>query len=74
MQLADSRKQIGDKVLKDIADERGCIRRVSPLLYELAPDEEMFYKKGADEVEGRLRSWARHNSSYGAGTTDAYFV
>jgi hypothetical protein len=34
-------------------DEDASRRRVSVVLYELAPDEEKFYAEGAEEVEKR---------------------
>lgn len=57
MQLADSiDNKIAKAVLKDIADEEvihaGEFLR---LLYQLAPDEEMLYEKGAKEVEEIMR-------------------
>ncbi|HNS32275.1 MAG TPA: ferritin family protein [bacterium] len=56
MQLAES---IDDKlaidVLKDIADEeRVHAGEFLRLLKELAPDEEKFYKEGAEEVEEEM--------------------
>ena|ERR1035437_1309934 len=53
MQLAESTdNKLAQKVLKDIADEElvhaGEFLR---LLHELAPDEKLFYVKGAKEVE-----------------------
>jgi rubrerythrin len=53
MQLAESTdNKIAIAVLKDIADEeRVHVGEFLRLLYELAPDEEKFYAKGAKEVE-----------------------
>ena len=53
MQLAESTdNKLAIAVLKDIADEeRVHIGEFLRLLYELAPDEEKFYAKGAKEVE-----------------------
>jgi len=56
MQLAES---IDDKlaieVLKDIADEeRVHAGEFLRLLHHLAPDEEKFYKEGAEEVEEEI--------------------
>lgn len=53
MQLAESvDNQFAQAVLKDVADEeRVHAGEFLKLLYHLAPDEEKFYEKGADEVE-----------------------
>ncbi|MBN2334895.1 rubrerythrin [Candidatus Bathyarchaeota archaeon] len=53
MQLAESTdNELAKKVLVDIADEeRVHAGEFLKLLYELAPDEEGFYKEGFDEVE-----------------------
>jgi rubrerythrin len=53
MQLAESTDhKLAQDVLKDIADEeRVHAGEFLRLLRELAPDEEKFYKKGAEEVE-----------------------
>ena len=53
MQLAESTdNKLAQEVLKDIADEeRVHAGEFLRLLHELAPDEEEFYKEGADEVE-----------------------
>src|SRR5665647_3271205 len=53
MQLAESTdNKLAQKVLKDIADEeRVHAGEFLRLLHELAPDEEKFYAKGAEEVE-----------------------
>jgi len=53
MQLAESTdNKLAQKVLNDIADEeRVHSGEFLRLLYELAPDEEKFYAKGAKEVE-----------------------
>ena len=53
MQLAESTdNKLAVAVLKDIADEeRVHVGEFLRLLRELAPDEEKFYKDGAEEVE-----------------------
>jgi rubrerythrin len=53
MQLAESTdNKLAVAVLKDIADEeRVHVGEFLRLLRELAPDEEIFYAKGAEEVE-----------------------
>lgn len=53
MQLAESTDhELAKKVLVDIADEeRVHAGEFLRLLYELAPDEQGFYKEGSDEVE-----------------------
>jgi rubrerythrin len=53
MQLAESTdNKLAVEVLKDIADEeRVHAGEFLRLLRELAPDEEKFYAKGAEEVE-----------------------
>ena len=53
MQLAESTdNKLAVKVLKDIADEeRVHVGEFLRLLYEIAPDEQKFYAKGAKEVE-----------------------
>jgi len=53
MQLAESTdNKLAIAVLKDISDEeRVHVGEFMRLLYELAPDEEKFYAKGAGEVE-----------------------
>ena len=53
MQLAESTDNtLAIEVLKDIADEeRVHAGEFLRLLRELAPDEEKFYQKGAEEVE-----------------------
>jgi rubrerythrin len=53
MQLADATDHpLAKAVLKDIADEeRVHAGEFLRLLKELAPDEEGYYKKGAEEVE-----------------------
>jgi rubrerythrin len=53
MQLADATDHpLAKAVLKDIADEeRVHAGEFLRLLKELAPDEEGFYRKGAEEVE-----------------------
>ncbi len=53
MQLAESTdSKLAVEVLKDIADEE-CVHagEFLRLLHELAPNEEKFYAKGAQEVE-----------------------
>lgn len=52
-QLAESTdNKLAQAVLQDIADEEKVhAGEFLRLLMELAPDEETFYKKGADEVE-----------------------
>lgn len=56
MQLAESTdNQLAMKVLRDIADEeRVHAGEFLRLLHELAPDEEKFYAKGAEEVEEEI--------------------
>jgi rubrerythrin len=56
MQLAESTdNKLAIDVLKDIADEeRVHAGEFLRLLKELAPDEEKFYKEGAEEVEEEL--------------------
>jgi len=56
MQLAESTtNKLAVKVLKEIADEeRVHVGEFLRLLYELSPDEEKFYAKGAKEVEGKI--------------------
>ena len=56
MQLAESiNNKLAIKVLKDIAnEERVHAGEFLRLLYELAPDEEKFYAKGAKEVEEEI--------------------
>ena len=53
MQLAESTdNKLAVEVLKDIADEeRVHVGEFMRLLRELAPDEEIFYAEGAEEVE-----------------------
>ncbi|NLA52836.1 MAG: rubrerythrin [Clostridiales bacterium] len=58
MQLAESTdNELAIAVLKDIADEEvvhaGEFLR---LLHELEPDEQKLYNKGAEEVEGQIKS------------------
>jgi rubrerythrin len=57
MQLAESTdNKLARDVLKDIADEeRVHAGEFLRLLKELAPDEEGFYKKGAQEVEEEIK-------------------
>ncbi|HPJ12915.1 MAG TPA: ferritin family protein [Caldisericia bacterium] len=56
MQLAESiDHKLAQEVLKDIADEeRVHAGEFLRLLKELAPDEEKFYKEGAEEVEEEI--------------------
>ena len=56
MQLAESTdNKLAIDVLKDIADEeRVHAGEFLRLLYELAPDEEKLYAKGAKEVEEEI--------------------
>jgi len=56
MQLAESTdNKLAIDVLKDIADEeRVHAGEFLRLLKELAPDEEKFYKEGAEEVEEEM--------------------
>ena len=55
-QLAESiDNPLAVKVLKSVADEeRVHVGEFLRLLYELAPDEEKFYARGAKEVEGEI--------------------
>ncbi len=57
MQLAESiDNELAVKVLKSVADEeRIHMGEFLRLLYELAPDEEKFYAKGAKEVEDKIK-------------------
>lgn len=56
MQLAESTtNKLAIEILKDIADEeRVHAGEFLRLLHELAPDEEKFYKEGAEEVEEEI--------------------
>jgi rubrerythrin len=56
MQLAESTdNKLAIDVLKDIADEeRVHAGEFLRLLYALAPDEEKFYREGAEEVEEEI--------------------
>ena len=56
MQLAESiDNKLAVKVLKSVADEeRVHMGEFLKLLYELAPDEEKFYARGAKEVEEEI--------------------
>lgn len=58
MQLAESTdNELAIEVLKDIADEeRVHAGEFLRLLKELAPDEEEFYKEGAQEVEEEIEA------------------
>ena len=57
MQLAESTdNKLAVEVLKEIADEELVhVGEFLRLLYELAPDEEKFYAKGAKEVEEKIK-------------------
>jgi len=57
MQLAESTdNKLAIEVLKDIADEeRVHAGEFLRLLKHLAPDEEKFYREGAEEVEEEIR-------------------
>lgn len=57
MQLAEStNNKLAQEVLKDIADEeRVHAGEFLRLLKELAPDEEKFYREGAEEVEEEIK-------------------
>ena len=57
MQLAESTdNKLAIEVLKDIADEeRVHAGEFLRLLKELSPDEENFYKEGAEEVEEEIQ-------------------
>ena len=57
MQLAESiDNKLAIEVLKDIADEeRVHAGEFMRLLKQLAPDEEKFYTKGAEEVEDEIK-------------------
>jgi len=57
MQLAESTdNKLAQDVLKDIADEeRVHAGEFLRLLKELAPDEEIFYREGAKEVEEEIK-------------------
>ncbi|MBN1621812.1 MAG: hypothetical protein JW871_04395 [Endomicrobiales bacterium] len=56
MQLAESTdNKLAQDVLKDIADEeRVHAGEFLRLLKEIAPDEQSFYEKGAEEVEEEI--------------------
>jgi rubrerythrin len=56
MQLAESTdNKLAAKVLKSVADEeRVHMGEFLRLLYEVAPDEEKFYARGAKEVEEKI--------------------
>ncbi|SHI19515.1 ferritin family protein [Desulfosporosinus lacus] len=58
MQLAESTdNELAIEVLKDIADEEKVhAGEFLRLLKELAPDEEEFYKEGAQEVEEEIEA------------------
>ena len=57
MQLAEStNNKLAVEVLKEIAEEELVhVGEFLRLLHELAPDEEMFYAKGAKEVEEKIK-------------------
>jgi len=57
MQLAESTdNRLAIEVLKDIADEeRVHAGEFLRLLHALAPDEEKFYREGAEEVEAEIK-------------------
>ena len=57
MQLAESiDNKLAIEVLKDIADEeRVHAGEFLRLLKKLAPDEEIFYNEGAEEVEDEIK-------------------
>jgi len=57
MQLAEStNNKFAQEVLKDIANEEKVhAGEFLRLLKELAPDEEKYYKKGAEEVEEEIQ-------------------
>ncbi|MCK9555771.1 rubrerythrin [bacterium] len=61
MQLAESTdNKLAQDVLKDIADEeRVHAGEFLRLLKELAPDEEGFYAKGAEEVEEEIEKMGK---------------
>ena len=61
MQLAESTtNELAVEVLKDIADEeRVHAGEFLRLLKELAPDEEAFYKEGAEEVEEEIEKLSK---------------
>jgi rubrerythrin len=61
MQLAESTdNELATAVLEDIADEeRVHAGEFLRLLRELAPDEERFYKEGAEEVEEEIDALRR---------------
>jgi rubrerythrin len=63
MQLAESTdNKLAISVLKDISDEeRVHVGEFMRLLYELAPDEEKFYAKGAGEVEQFISKLKKKN-------------
>jgi rubrerythrin len=65
MQLAESTdNKLAIAVLKDIADEeRVHAGEFLRLLKELAPDEETFYAKGAEEVEEEIERLKRSNNT-----------
>ena len=61
MQLAESTdNKLAAKVLKSVADEeRVHMGEFLRLLYELAPDEEELYAKGAKEVEDEINKMSK---------------
>jgi rubrerythrin len=56
MQLAESiDNKLAERVLREVADEeRVHMGEFLRLLREVAPDEELFYEKGAKEVEEKI--------------------
>jgi len=73
MQLAESTdNKLAAEVLKDIADEeRVHAGEFLRLLHELAPDEEKFYAKGAEEVEEQIEKM-KPRLSKAANVPDAF--
>ena len=73
MQLAESTdNKLAAEVLKDIADEeRVHAGEFLRLLHELAPDEEKFYAKGAEEVEEQIEKM-KPRLSKAANAPDAF--
>ena len=73
IQLAESTdNKLAVEVLKDIADEeRVHAGEFLRLLHELAPDEEKFYAKGAEEVEEQIEKM-KPRLSKAANAPDAF--
>ena len=73
IQLAESTdNKLAAEVLKDIADEeRVHAGEFLRLLHELAPDEEKFYAKGAEEVEEQIEKM-KPRLSKAANAPDAF--